>query len=129
MSETGTSSLKIECSVAYLRPSEGIPGYYDLVSVEDVRIRPGHRRAIRTGLTFSVPRTHRAMVFPNNEYTIAGLIVNTTAVRSDYEVIVTGHNVSGNTVRVRKGSTFAHISFEKANNVMFCEADSTEEVV
>lgn len=105
----------------------------DLYAVEDVILRPGEVKFIRSGLAFEIPTGYYIEVRPRSGLASKKqvIILNSPAtIDADYrgEVLVFMKNLSGvDHVVISKGDRFAQMTLKKRLDFEFVEVDELSE--
>jgi dUTP pyrophosphatase len=99
----------------------------DLYAVEDVTIRPGELKKLRSGLAVEMPRGHYIEMY--NRSSMAGkrqlLIVSSCVIDEDYrgEIYAPIKNIGDGIQFIRKGDRFAQMMIKKTIKMNFIEVD------
>jgi len=102
--------------------------YLDLYAVEDVSLRPGDVRVIRSGWAFEIPEGYYVDILPRSGLACKKGVITLNSVGiidSDYrgEVLTTMRNVGDELVLISKGDRYAQMAIKKAIYTIFKEVD------
>lgn len=105
---------------------------YDLCSVEEVRLEPGRRALVRTGISVAIPAGYAGLVLPRSGLAVRhGVsLVNTPGLidsgyRGEIRVPLINHDRAA-TFEVTPGMRVAQLVFVRAAEAGFVEMDSLE---
>ena len=101
----------------------------DLVTAEDVTLRPGERVLVRTGIAMAVPEGYVALVHPRSGLAARhGLsIVNTpgtidSGYRGEVKVLLVNHDPA-ETIELRRGDRVAQLVLQRVEQGVFTEVE------
>jgi dUTP pyrophosphatase len=107
----------------------------DIVAAEDVRLEPGERALLPTGIAIALPDGYAAFVHPRSGLAArAGLgLVNAPGTidagyRGEIKVIVINHDVAEPIV-LRRGDRIAQLVFQRVERAEFVEVDELPQSV
>ena len=116
--------LKLDANA--IVPTYGSPGAagLDLYAVEDVLVRPGVVRYIRSGWAFGIPDGYQVTIVPRSGLACKKqvIILNSPCViDSDYrgEIYTVMKNIGKESVLIKKGDRYAQMSLHRAIYVDF----------
>ena len=102
---------------------------YDVFSVDDVIIEPGHRQLISTGLSLEVPVHFYVRVAPRSGLSLRGVDIGAGVIDSSYRGTVKVLVINNGTEDfvVTEGTKIAQLILERCSNVSIFEVDSLSE--
>jgi dUTP pyrophosphatase len=132
--ETGGADKPLRVLVQRLDPGVPTPAYAlpgdagaDIVAAEDLRLDPGERALLPTGIAIALPDGYAAFVHPRSGLAIrAGLgLVNApgtidSGYRGEIKVIVINHDTSEPIV-LKRGDRIAQLVFQRVERAEFVE--------
>ena len=105
----------------------------DLVSAEDLILKPGERSAVSTGLSIALPIGFVALVHPRSGLALKHGIsmVNTpgtidSGYRGEIKVILINHDLE-NSFEINRGDRIAQLVIQKVERAVFIGSDSLDE--
>jgi dUTP pyrophosphatase len=105
----------------------------DIVAAEDIRLEPGARAVLPTGIAIAVPDGYAAFVHPRSGLAVrAGLgLVNSpgtidSGYRGEIKVIVINHDPT-TALQLRRGERIAQLVFQRVETARFVEVDELPE--
>lgn len=130
--------ILIECIQKY--PDLPLPGYAhdgdagaDLVSAEEIVIKPGERVAVATGLSIALPDGYVGLVHPRSGLALKHGIsmVNTpgtidSGYRGEIKVILINHDLHSE-FSIKRGDRIAQLVIQKVEKASFVPVDSINE--
>ena len=83
----------------------------DLCSAEDVEIRPGELRGVRTGISVALPKGTVGLIKDRSGLAKRGLHVLAGVIDPNYrgEIIVLVKNLGNDVIKIKKGDRFAQL--------------------
>jgi dUTP pyrophosphatase len=128
--------------VVRLDPDLPLPAYAhpgdagaDLVTAEDVTLRPGERALVRTGIAVAVPEGYVALVHPRSGLAFRhGLsIVNAPGTidagyRGEVKVLLVNHDPV-DTIELRRGDRVAQLVLQRVERGVFTEVEVLPESI
>ncbi len=126
----------LDVTVTRLDPDVPLPAYAhlgdagaDLVTTVDVRLAPGERVLVPTGIALALPEGYAAFVHPRSGLALRhGLsIVNTPGTidagyRGEIKVLLVNHDPS-EAVTLRRGDRVAQLVVQRVEHVRFVESE------
>lgn len=111
-------------------PTRATPGAagYDIYSLEEVRIRPGQTKLLRTGLAMEIPKDYFTMIAPRSSLCLKQHLDMPQSVGicdEDFvgEYMVVYRNIGQETVVIKEGEKFAQLVFIKYSSAQFTEVN------
>jgi dUTP pyrophosphatase len=105
----------------------------DLVSAEDISLKPGQRAAVSTGLSIALPFGYVGLVHPRSGLALKHGIsmVNTpgtidSGYRGEIKVILINHDLDS-TFEINRGDRIAQLVIQKVEHATFKLVDSLED--
>ncbi len=105
----------------------------DLVSAEDLVLKPGERAAVSTGLSIALPIGFVALVHPRSGLALKHGIsmVNTpgtidSGYRGEIKVILINHDLE-NSFEINRGDRIAQLVIQKVERAVFIGSESLDE--
>ncbi len=105
----------------------------DLVSAEDISLKPGQRAAVATGLSIALPNGYVGLVHPRSGLALKHGIsmVNTpgtidSGYRGEIKVILINHD-QDSTFDIKRGDRIAQLVIQKVETATFKLVDSLED--
>ena len=105
----------------------------DLVSAEDISLKPGQRAAVATGLSIALPNGYVGLVHPRSGLALKHGIsmVNTpgtidSGYRGEIKVILINHD-HDSTFDIKRGDRIAQLVIQKVETATFKLVDSLED--
>lgn len=105
----------------------------DLVSAENVSLKPGQRAAVATGLSIALPNGYVGLVHPRSGLALKHGIsmVNTpgtidSGYRGEIKVILINHD-QDSTFEIKRGDRIAQLVIQKVESATFKLVDSLED--
>lgn len=105
----------------------------DLVSAEDISLKPGQRAAVATGLSIALPFGYVGLVHPRSGLALKHGIsmVNTpgtidSGYRGEIKVILINHDLDS-TFEINRGDRIAQLVIQKVEHATFKLVDSLED--
>lgn len=134
--------MPLEISIRRLDPDVPLPSYAhpgdagaDLVTTEDVKLMPGERALVSTGIAIALPEGYAAFVHPRSGLAARhGLsIVNTPGTvdagyRGEIKVALINHDRTEPIV-LNRGDRIAQLVIQRVEHAVFLEVDDLPESV
>lgn len=134
--------MPLEISIRRLDPDVPLPSYAhpgdagaDLVTTEDVKLLPGERALVPTGIAIALPEGYAAFVHPRSGLAARhGLsIVNTPGTvdagyRGEIKVALINHDPS-ETIVLNRGDRIAQLVVQRVEHAVFVDVDDLPESV
>lgn len=129
-----------EIRCVQMHPDLPLPSYAhagdagaDLVSAEDISLKPGQRAAVATGLSIALPFGYVGLVHPRSGLALKHGIsmVNTpgtidSGYRGEIKVILINHDLDS-TFEINRGDRIAQLVIQKVEHATFKLVDSLED--
>jgi dUTP pyrophosphatase len=112
-----------------VRSSKNSAGY-DLYSDQEVTVRPGHRKLIKTGICLEIPDGHYGRIAPRSSLARDfGINVGAGVIDPDYrgEVMILLFNHGEKDLEIHVGDRIAQIIFEKISTPVIIETEKISE--
>lgn len=104
---------------------------YDLYSIEDVWLKPGETRLIRTGLIMEIPTGFKGEIYSRSGLACKGIIVANQPgkIDSDYrgEIKIILHNLGQSTFEIKSGDRIAQFEVNPVKNVCFLQNNTVSQ--
>jgi len=134
--------VPLEISIRRLDPDVPLPSYAhpgdagaDLVTTQDVTLKPGERALVPTGISIALPEGYAAFVHPRSGLAARhGLsIVNTPGTvdagyRGEIKVALINHDLSEPLV-LNRGDRIAQLVIQRVEHAVFVDVDDLPESV
>lgn len=134
--------LQYEAPYQIVPQIEGDVGL-DIRSIEDVVLRPGETRVIKTGVKLKLPKGYEAQVRPRSSISKRGVLIHLGTVDNGYrgEVGVTATNLASSgdknwcevslghprTIKIRKNDRIAQLVIKKYEEVELIKVQEVDE--
>jgi dUTP pyrophosphatase len=133
-------AIEPEIRCVQMHPDLPLPSYAhagdagaDLVSAEDISLKPGQRAAVSTGLSIALPFGYVGLVHPRSGLALKHGIsmVNTpgtidSGYRGEIKVILINHDLDS-TFEINRGDRIAQLVIQKVEHATFKLVDSLED--